>query len=207
MFRKHEISLNLAPGGVKYIYLGSDDAEIDLVCHSRYVREAARYKLAAERAKGNGIAVIDPDKFAKLPGRQALSSLNAEFDKLNKAIAASPLGKVMEDIEFMRRFAGQLDFDLTRDLELIITPEMAKATPRYGRWVKHPDQKLQQIKDALLDDYRKLGFLTDALAEGGNAAKLAPEVSALRKKLVSDAAAIREYMKSKAKSRKRDNLR
>ena len=174
-----KISRTLAPGGAIYLYLGNDDGEIDAVHKGRYNREAARYLLAAKRASANGIAIIDPWKFDKLPGRQALDALNKEFDALNKRINAAPLGKAVKLITDMRKYLGQKDFELVQNVEYIITPEMFSKTPKYARYAPDPDKAFQQLKDKVIEDFCDVNRLTDYLDNGGNAEKILPELEAL----------------------------
>ena len=178
-----KITRTLAPGGAVYLYLGKDEAEIDAVHKGRYNREAARYLVAAKRAAGNGIAVIDPWKFDKLPGRQALAALNKEFAVLNERIAAAPLGKAWKLISGMRSYLGQKDFELVQNVEFIITPEMYEKTVKWSRYVDDPDTAFQQLKEKVIDDFRDVNRLTDYLDNGGDAAKVLPEIEALDKRV------------------------
>ena len=184
------ISREIAPGGAAYIYLGNDDAEIDAVHKGRYNREAARYLLAAKRAAANGIEVIDPWKFDKLPGRQALAALNREFDALNAKINASPLGKAMQLLTDMRKYLGKKDFELVQNVEFIITPEMYRKTPKYARYGADSDKAFQKLKDDVIADFSEVNRLTDYMDNGGNAAKVLPELEALNVKVRNDMEAL-----------------
>ena len=178
-----KITRKLAPGGAVYLYMGNDDAEIDAVHKGRYNREAARYLIAAKRAAGNGIAVIDPWKFDKLPGRQALAELNKEFAALNSRIDAAPLGKAWKLITGIRNYMGNKDFELVRNVEFIITPEMYEKTKLWDRYVDDPDTEFQQLKENVIDDFRDVNRMTDYLDKGGNAEKVLPEIEALDKRV------------------------
>ncbi len=178
-----KITRKLAPGGAVYLYMGNDDAEIDAVHKGRYNREAARYLIAAKRAAGNGIAVIDPWKFDKLPGRQALAELNKEFAALNFRIDAAPLGKAWKLITGMRNYMGNKDFELVQNVEFIITPEMYEKTKLWDRYVDDPDTEFQQLKEKVIDDFRDVNRMTDYLDKGGNAEKVLPEIEALDKRV------------------------
>ena len=169
----------LAPGAAVFFYCGNDDAEIDLVFKGRYRAEASRYLIAAARAKGNNIPVIDPWKFDNLPGRAALAALNKEFAALNARIDAAPLGKALKISNDLRRFLGKSDFELTRNLEYVIPKEVFDATPRWQRYVNDKDAAFQQLKEAVIDDFRDSNRITDYLDNGGDAAKILPELEAL----------------------------
>ena len=174
-----KVSRTLAPGGAVYLYVGNDDAEIDAVHKGRYNREAARYLLAAKRAAANGISVIDPWKFDKLPGRQALAALNKEFAELNARIDAAPLGKAWKLLTDIRKYLGHKDFELIQNVEYIITPEMFKKTPKWARYGADSDTAFQQLKDKVIADFSDVNRLTDYLDNGGNAEKILPELDTL----------------------------
>ena len=201
------VQLRLAPGGAVYFYIGDDADEIDLVFYSRYRRETARYRLAALRAQGNGIPVIDPDKFAHLSGRKAFAALMTEFTALEKAVAASPLGDALNRIRSIRKELGDLDFELCRDVELLVTPEMARTSPKYRRWQPHPDPEVQTVKDAVLADFRDANKLTDLLDSGFPASGLLPEIIALQQRVKVNSARIRQLLELRRNGSKPDRLR
>ena len=189
----------LAPGAAVYIYLGNNAEEIDAVHKGRYNREAARYLLAAKRAKANGIPTIDPFKFSKLPGRQALNSLMKEFASLNAKMNAAPLGKAMNIMNSLRFYLGHQDFELTRNVEYIVSRDMYNKTKRWNRYVKDTDTAFQNLKDKVIADFAKVNSLTDYLDNGGNAAKVLPEIIAIDKQARQN---MENFMKAVIKRRK-----
>jgi hypothetical protein len=193
------VTRTLAPGAAVYFYLGNDNKEIDAVFKGRYNREATRYLIAAKRAKGNNIPTINPFKFAKLPGRQAYSYLMKEFDLLNQRINAAPLGKAMKIITSLRHYLGHQDFELTRNAEYIVTPEMFKQTKRWSRYVKDTDVQFQNLKDKVIANFAQVNRLTDYLDNGNDAKNILPELIKLDKEARNN---MENFMKAVVKRRK-----
>ena len=194
-----KVTRTLAPGAAVYFYLGNDANEIDAVHKGRYNREATRYLIAAKRAKGNGIPTIDPYKFAKLPGRLALSNLMKEFNALNNRINSAPLGKAMKIMNNLRHYLGHQDFELSRNADYIVTPEMFKKTKRWSRYVKDTDVQFQNLKDKIIANFADVNRLTDYLDNGNNAAKILPELEKLDKETRQN---MENFMKAVVKRRK-----
>ena len=142
----NRLSLDLAPGDAAYIYCGKEFKELDSSFKSRFRAERARYLLRADIAAGFGIKAVDPDTFKKLPPLQALKALFKEQAALEKKLSSGQVGKILADIEETRKTLDNIEYRLCCALELTVTPEMRKATPRYGRFVAHPDKKFQAIR-------------------------------------------------------------
>lgn len=188
------VELNLPPGGCRYIYLGSSDNEIDGVFQSRFRREAVRYRIAAQRAVGNGIPVVNPDQFASLPGRAALRQLETEQRELERRIAASPLGEVLRNLEAARSDLDRIEFKLCFALEIMTTPEMRRETPRYQRFVRHPDPEINAIREKLLEDFRRFYSLSDRIDAGEPARPLTNASAALASEVRKDCAAAEKLL-------------
>lgn len=201
------VTRTLKPGAAVFFYCGNDAEEIDLVHKGRYRAEGSRYLVAAKRAAGNGIAVIDPWKFEKLPGRAALAALYKEFDALNAKINAAPLGKALKKLNELQRYLGHNDFELTRNLEFFITKEMYDATGRYQRYVPDKDAAFQQLKEAVIDDFRDTNRITDYLNNGGAAAKILPELEALTSRAHRNMEALLKAVAQRRGNRQADDLR
>ena len=201
------VTRTLKPGAAVFFYCGNDAEEIDLVHKGRYRAEGSRYLVAAKRAAGNGIAVIDPWKFEKLPGRAALAALYKEFDSLNAKINAAPLGKALKKLNELQRYLGHNDFELTRNLEFFITKEMYDATGRYQRYVPDKDAAFQQLKEAVIDDFRDTNRITDYLNNGGEAAKILPELEALTSRAHRNMEALLKAVAQRRGNRQADDLR
>ena len=201
------VTRTLKPGGAVFFYCGNDDAEIDLVFKGRYRAEGARYLIAAKRAEGNHIPVIDPWKFDRLPGRKALAALNKEFAALNARIDAAPLGKAMKINSDLRRYLGHNDFELVRDVEFVIPKEVYDATPRWKRYVNDKDSAFQRLKEAVIDDFRDCNRITDYLDNGGDAAKVLPELEALSVRARRNMEALQKAVAQRRGNQPRKDLR
>jgi hypothetical protein len=194
------IELNLPPGGAYYIYLGNSDDEIDLVFKSRFRREAVRYKIAAQRAAGNGIPVANPDLFESLPGRDALRLLNEAQENLEQQIAPSGLGKVLQHLEAARADLDRIEFKLCIAVEIMVTPEMRQTTPRYQRLIDHPDPELNDIRSKLLEDFRRFYSMADRIDAGEAAAPLLDAAEKLAAKVREDCASAEKLLADRGKT-------
>ncbi len=176
-----KVSLSLAPGDGIYWYCGDDFAMLDDAFRSRFATESARYLLLADRAAGDGIAVTNPDNFAKLPPKKALEALLAERKALEERIAKAPLGKVLEDMEKVRSMLDKADFRLCQAKALTITPEMRQKTPKYSRWTAHCDSNFNRIRERMAKTFAHYYRLLDAIDNGEGSKTAANELPALLK--------------------------
>ena len=180
------VPLNLKPGGAQYFYLGDDTGEIALCCRGRFEREKVRYRIAAERASANGIPVDSLQKLSHLPPEQALSALFQEQKILQERIHASDLGRVLEHLEAIRQMLDDIDFRFSTHIDLLVTPEMRKNTPRYQRWSKHPDPEIQALRECIARDFMQFYSLSDSLDMGEKAAALLAPSAKLRRQMEQD---------------------
>ena len=164
---KSSAVLELLPGDAAYIYCGKGGKELDAAFKSRFRAERARYLLRADIAAGFGVKTVDPDTFKKLPALKALQALLKEQSDLEKRLAASKAGKLLADIESTRQTLDKIEFRLCCALDIAVTPEMRKATRRYGRFVPHPDKKFQSIRMRLAKAFAAFYALSDAVDNGG----------------------------------------
>lgn len=188
------LPLDLAPGDAVYVYCGPDYSELEAAFRSRFKAESARYLLSADRAAGDGIAVVDPKTFAALPAREALEALFREQDALEKRIAASPLGNILKDLNAIERCLNRIDFRLAQALELVVTPEMRQKTPRYQRWCPHPDPKFNALRERLAGIFADYYRIADSIDEGGGSGGKAAEAAALRKAAEAAAGAVDAWL-------------
>ena len=200
--RKSFAPLNLKPGGAQYFYLGEDAGEIALCCQGRFQREKIRYLIAAERASANGIPAVSLQKLSKLPPEQALPALFQERKALDERIHSSDLGRTLEHLEAIRRQLEEIDFSFTTHIDLLVTPEMRKSTPRYQRWCRHPNPEIQMLRERIAGDFMEFHFLSDSLDKGGKAASLLIQSAELRKRVEQNyrnAQAVLEKYRSRIK--------
>ena len=177
-----KIDLMLLPGDAVYIYNGQDLSELDAAFRSRFLAEHARYLILAEQAAGDKIPVSDPDRLKSLPPRQALEKLFGDYRDLQRKIAKAPLGQVLREMDAIQREIDETDFLLCCALELTVTPEMRKKTPRYTRWCAHPDPEFNRLREelaALMADYYRL---RDGIEEGKGSAAAQKELPELKKR-------------------------
>ena len=163
----NRLSLDLAPGDAAYIYCGKEFKELDSSFKSRFRAERARYLLRADIAAGFGIKAVNPDTFKKLPPLQALKALFKEQTALEKKLSSGQVGKILADIEETRKTLDNIEYRLCCALELTVTPEMRKATPRYGRFVAHPDKNFQAIRMDLAKAFANFYAMSDKVEIGG----------------------------------------
>jgi hypothetical protein len=184
---KTSSELSLAPGDAAYFACDLPDEELELAFRSRFHAEASRYILRADRAKGAGIPVADLQELRKMPAEKALTSLFAEFERLDKAVQASPLGKTMASIEEIRDALDEIDFRLCSARKLIVTPEMEEETKLYARWTAHPDEQYEELRGRLAWAFGEFYRIIDMIDTGTFTAELADAANALHPKAIQAA--------------------
>lgn len=71
-----------------------------------------------------------------------------------RALAREPAG-----LEEARALLDRIDFEFTRHLDILVTPEMREATARYRRWVANPDSALEDLMTRIAEDFYELNRL------------------------------------------------
>ena len=176
------VKLQLLPGHAAYFYNGSDFEELDAAFRSRFRAESARYWLLAQQAAGDKMEVEDPEIFSSLPPRQALERVLESYAKLQQRITSVPLGKALQLLDAIQDLLDKTDFALCCSLELVVTPEMRKNTPRYERWCAHPDPEYNRLREELVSVMADYYRLRDGIEEGRGSNAAQQELPALYKK-------------------------
>ena len=177
-----EVSIRLLPGDAAYFYHGADFSELDVAFRSRFQAECSRYLLLAQQAAGDEIAVEPLEKFSSLPPRQALEKALNAYAELQRRIDNAPLGTALREMNVIQKMLDETDFALCCGLELVVTPEMRKNTPRYERWCAHPDPDFNRMRDelvAVMADYYRL---RDGIEEGKGSTEALKELPVLHQR-------------------------
>lgn len=137
---------------------------------------------------------MDPDRFAALPPLQAVRKIIAAGRELRQKIDSEPLGRVLRELQTMKKSLDDIDFRLACALDLAVTPDMRKRTRRYARWADHPDRNFNQLRSRLAAVFADFYRLSDAVDEGKGSAAAARELPQLRKRLDSTVSAVRQWL-------------
>ncbi len=121
------------------LYDLSGDRQLGPECDLELVPGGGRYFLL-----GDSPAVIQAVAAARQVRAQAT----------RRALAKEPDG-----LQEARAILDRLDFEFTRHLDILITPEMREKTARYQRWVANPDPALEDIMRRVADDFFELNRL------------------------------------------------
>ncbi|MFA6931647.1 MAG: hypothetical protein WCT05_15080 [Lentisphaeria bacterium] len=188
------LPLELLPGDARYFFSGSERECLAPAFRTRFRAEAARYLLLADTASADGIAVIDPQNLADRGALQSLLALLEERRILERRITEAPLGNILLALENIRERLDKIDFRLCCALELVVTPEMRENTPRYKRWIPHPDAKFQAIRNRLVKVFADFYRISDHLDVGLGSKDVAPEIPALERESIAVTAAVSTWL-------------
>ena len=195
-FSDSSVKLDLAPGDAACFYCGNDFRELDAALYNRFKAERARYRILAQRAAGDKIPVADPDQFAGLPPLQAVRKIIAAQQELRERIDSEPLGRVLREMQAMKKSLDDIDFRLACALDLAVTPEMRERTRRHARWIDHPDRNFNQLRSRLAAVFADFYRLSDAIDEGKGSAAVAGELPQLKERLDSTVSAVQQWLDS-----------
>ena len=163
---QRKFTLTLKPGSAAYIYCGKNLSGAAPALRGRFQAERRRYLLLADSVKGHNIRVINPDTLTKLPPYQAVTKLLAEYAALEKRIAVSPIGKIRAEVAAVREVLEKIEFRLCCAWEIAVPPEVFKKTPRYTRFVPHPDKEFMALRTELAAAYADFFAISDKVDEG-----------------------------------------
>jgi uncharacterized protein YukE len=91
-------------------------------------------------------------------------------------------------------------------MKTLVTPEMRRATPRYRRWAKNPDQELQQARETLRNLFYEYNRLNDKLWNGSaSAADMLSKAKTLKKNSETAHSNIQALLNRKSKAEDVDN--
>ena len=195
---KRTVELDLAPGSAVYFGCGLSAKQVDEVFLSRFRAERARYLLLAEKAQGAKIPAVDPDALLKNPPRKALALLLEEREKLQTRIDASPLGRLMKKMESLQSKLDAMDFRLCCARELVVTPEMWKATRRYARWTAHPDKNYESLRQRLAAVFARYYVIFDKVWSGRETGDSEKELDAIAKEADEVLAGLTAWLDARA---------
>jgi hypothetical protein len=199
------VKLELPAGGARYLYNGSN-AEINLVFKSRLHREIKRYLLQEALLTANGLNGLNLTGLEKLPPRQGLAEFQRRRTRLDREIANSAAGKMLRLLEQTKQNIDKLDFLFATHMKTLVTPEMRRATPRYRRWAKNPDQELQQARETLRNLFYEYNRLNDKLWNGSaSAADMLSKAKTLKKNSETAHSNIQALLNRKSKAEDVDN--
>ena len=151
-------TMDLAPGSAEYFVIGSEAAverAVNMVALERAKRLNVSFSIAAERAAGNGVDIAAAAASAKRSaqavgqgrGLEALKCSKEAGEILKKTVASSSFGQFDARWDKARHALSDVCFMFLTHFDLVVPPEIRKATKRYELYRNTADPKMQKLVD------------------------------------------------------------
>ena len=151
-------TMDLAPGSAEYFVIGSEAAvekAVNTVALERAKRLNVSLSIAADRAAGSGVDVAAAAAVEKRSlqaveqgkGLEALSLAKEAEKVLKKTVASSPFGQFDARWDKARHALSDVCFMFLTHFDLVVPPEIRKATKRYAQYRNTADPEMQKLVD------------------------------------------------------------
>lgn len=189
------LNMTLPPGDAKFLVLGPENdvkAVVEQVFTGRSQREKVRFRIAADRAANNGVAVpAVPEGL----GQKAYQDIMTAQAQLQATMAASEFGQAMLKWQQTGELLGDLDYTIIRHADLIIPPAIWEQTPNFRKPQCPPDSNAGAALSRVerdFHDYRRLDRAIDA----GEYRQRKAEIDELVARIPANAQAMLEAIKN-----------
>ena len=155
-------TMDLAPGSAEYFVIGKEAAvgrSVNMVALERAKRLNVSWRIAADRAAGNGVDIAVAAAIYKRSvqavredrGLEALAFSKEAGKVLKKTVDASAFGQFDARWDKARHALSDACFMFLTHFDLVVPPEIRKATKRYEQYRNTADPEMQKLVDDVAD--------------------------------------------------------
>ncbi|OQA79650.1 MAG: hypothetical protein BWY31_04211 [Lentisphaerae bacterium ADurb.Bin242] len=200
--------IELKPGDAEYFVIGKESevrSAANEVALERFNRAKVVFRIAADRAAGNGVDMTPAFQLeneavaaaAKKNGQEARKKIAEAGTVMNELIAASDYGRFNAEWNKVRTALSDVSFLFLTHFDLVIPPHLRAKTARYAKWNNTDDPKMQKLVDDVADCWTEYWQIENQIVNG----KLSSErtkADLLMKKAFAASKAATEYLKANA---------
>ena len=191
-----KLEITLLPGDAKFLVLGPEaniKPEIEQIFTNRYQREKARYIIASDRARKNGIKV---DSAPGGSGEKAYKAIIVAQHKLQKELEKTEFGKGLKQWQNARKLLTKLDSLIRNNINSIIPPAIREKTPNFRKFPKSKDPDLRALMTSIEKDFFNY-WKFDRAIENGKYKENRKQIEELIRNISTDVQKITTYLKNK----------
>ncbi len=203
---KGKYRMELKPGGAEYFVIGKD-SEVRSVANEvaleRFKRTKVAFRIAADRAAGNGVDLTPAFRLEKEAvaaaenknGQEAMKKIDEAETVMNHLIAASDYGKFNAEWSKARTALSDVSFLFLTHFDLVVPPHLRDKTARYAKWNNTDDPEMQKRVDDVAECWAEYWRIENQIVHG-KLSSVRAQADSLMKKAFSASKAATEYLKA-----------
>jgi hypothetical protein len=203
---RREIPFELIPGGMEVFFLGpaNEAAKVSAaVFKNRYDNEARLLRLDSDFAAANG---ADISASLAAAGKAGASADAGDFEnalalavqaraEYERELSKNALGADLKEWREAGEELNNLQFLFMTHIDLVVPPDIRKATKNYEKFNNTADPAMQKHADTIAADCAEHARLDRELRHGAHA-RISQEMKTLAAKIRGDRKSAEEYIKS-----------